>query len=97
MAELEDLVGRLFLTVDQHGVGACFGVSCASPQRLVLAEPGDQRLGPGYYQRATGKPSGLDLALKLLDRHQYLSAAGAQTAVLREGFVLTTAATPAAA
>ena len=31
--------------VDLSRIGTCFGVSCTSPQRLILAEPGDQRLG----------------------------------------------------
>ena len=98
MAELEDLVRCPFLAVDQHGVGTCFGVSCTSPQRFVLAEPGDQRLGPRDHQWATGEPGGLDLALKLVHRYQDLPPVGAQTAVLRKVLSsITTAAMPAAA
>jgi hypothetical protein len=88
MTEFEDLGRRLFSAADQNGVGAGLRIRDAPPQRPVLAQTGDQCLGPCHHQRAAGKPGGLDLALELLERHQYLPPAGSQAAVLWERLVL---------
>jgi hypothetical protein len=69
--------------VDQHGVRARLGVGRAAAERLLLAQPGDQRLRARHDQHAAGRRLGrFDLALELADRDQLLPPARSQAAVL---------------
>jgi hypothetical protein len=89
--ELEHLLGRVRLAVDEHHVGAGVRVRAAALHGLFHAPAGDQRLGAGDDVEVlvlARVEAGLDLAGVLLDRGQLALDAGVEGAALGEDVVL---------